>query len=215
MKGFKRCHNGHFFKEDLDSCPYCPKSGDAGATQISGLSDKTQISGMNTQHMSNDPGKTQLFGAGNPSQSTQVFGAGKGEGNKGRDLNRTFIQGMESEGEDGNANTEKPRATRMITGWVISYTLDSMGLDFRIYEGNNTIGRDPENTITISKDPAISGRHVTILYRKGSFYIKDEMTANGTYLNGEEMEIGKPYDLKDGDDIRLGNTTTFKFKSAI
>jgi pSer/pThr/pTyr-binding forkhead associated (FHA) protein len=41
------------------------------------------------------------------------------------------------------------------------------------------------------------------------------MTANGTYLNGEEMEIGKPYELKDGDDIRLGNTTTFKFKSAL
>jgi len=215
MKGFKRCNNGHFFKEDLDMCPYCPKTGDAGATQISGLGDKTQISGMNTQHMANDPGKTQVFGAGNPSQSTQVFGAGKGETNKGRDLNRTFIQGMESENEGGESSTEKPRATRMITGWIISYSLDAMGLDFRIYEGNNTIGRDPENTITISKDPAISGRHVTILHRKGNFYIKDEMTANGTYLNGEEMEIGKPYDLKDGDDIRLGNTTTFKFKSAL
>jgi pSer/pThr/pTyr-binding forkhead associated (FHA) protein len=87
-----------------------------------------------------------------------------------------------------------------------------MGVDYRIYEGSNTIGRDPENTITITKDPTISGEHVNILYRNGKFYIKDKMTANGTYLNGEELEVEKAYDLIDGDLLRFGNTE-FKFKS--
>ena len=26
MNGFKKCENGHFFKEDLNACPYCPSS---------------------------------------------------------------------------------------------------------------------------------------------------------------------------------------------
>jgi pSer/pThr/pTyr-binding forkhead associated (FHA) protein len=90
-----------------------------------------------------------------------------------------------------------------------------MGLDFRIYEGNNTIGRDPENTITVASDSAISGKHVTILFRMNKFYIKDEMAVNGTFLNEELIEIGKPYELNDGDTIRLGGTSLFKFKSAL
>jgi hypothetical protein len=24
MNGFKKCDNGHFYKEDLSACPYCP-----------------------------------------------------------------------------------------------------------------------------------------------------------------------------------------------
>jgi pSer/pThr/pTyr-binding forkhead associated (FHA) protein len=38
------------------------------------------------------------------------------------------------------------------------------------------------------------------------------MTANGTFLNGEELEVEKAYDLVDGDMLRLGSTE-FKFKS--
>ena len=215
MKGFKKCNNGHFFKEELHECPYCPKTSDSGPNKNNELNDKTQISGFTDQTSSGDAGKTQVFGSGGgTNQSTQIFGGGKTDGNK-RDLNRTFIQGMEESDGGENILTEKPRATRKITGWIISYTLDAMGLDFRIYEGNNTIGRDPENTITIAKDTAISGKHVTILFRMGKFYLKDEMAVNGTFLNGELIEIGKPYELNDGDEIRLGGTTLFKFKSAI
>ena len=46
---------------------------------------------------------------------------------------------------------------------------------------------------------------------KGKFYIKDEMAANGTFVNDEELEIEKAYPLKDGDIIKLANTV-FIFK---
>jgi pSer/pThr/pTyr-binding forkhead associated (FHA) protein len=88
-----------------------------------------------------------------------------------------------------------------------------MGVDYRIFEGNNTIGRDPANTIKLLKDSTISSKHATILYRSGKFYVKDEMSANGSFLNGEEMEIQKAYQLNDKDELRLGDTV-FKFKSA-
>ena len=215
MKGFKKCDIGHFYKDDLEFCPYCPGNSTNNTTQFSNpLSDKTQISGGDN----NASDKTQIIGGGGEiNQSTQIFGGGGGNNNQSpkRDLNRTFIQGMEINEEGKNVVVENARQARKIVGWIISFSLDAMGLDYRIYEGNNTIGRDPENTITVANDSAISGKHVTILFRMGHYYIKDEMAVNGTFLNGELIEIGKPYELHDGDTIGLGGTTVFKFKSAL
>mgnify|MGYP001027002001 CR=1 FL=1 len=225
MNGFKKCSNGHFYKEDLNACPYCP-GGNAGSTGASGADDlgKTMVTSVNPGGGSNEA-KTEVFGAGGSSDSekTQVYGNAGSTGNAGgvssapkRDLNRTFIAGMDEEegiSGDGSSIKSEPRATRRIVGWIISYELDPMGVDYRIYEGTNTIGRDPKNTIIITKDTTISSEHVTILYRKGKFKIKDRMTANGTYVNGEELEVEEAYDLNDGDTVKVGNTV-FRFKSA-
>jgi hypothetical protein len=217
MNGFKKCNNGHFYKEDLSNCPYCP--GGAGNSNNSGNSDlnKTIVAGGMTSS-GTDNAKTDVFGTqSNVSDQTKVFGSGipQASGQPKRDLNRTYIAGVtdadSSSTSDGAVIDATPRASRRIVGWILSYTLDPMGVDYRIYEGNNTIGREPGNSITITKDTTISGKHANILYKKGNFWIKDEMAANGTFLNDEELEIEKAYPLKDGDVIRLANTT-FKFK---
>jgi hypothetical protein len=175
---------------------------------------------MNQGGGSNDA-NTEVFGSSGAvdGDKTQVYGnAGTPSSNSApkRDLNRTFIAGLEEpevgSGEGISVKSE-PRATRRIVGWIISYDLDPMGVDYRIYEGTNTIGRDIKNTIIITKDSTISSEHVTILYRKGKFKIKDRMTANGTYLNGEELEVEEAYDLNDGDTVKVGNTV-FRFKSS-
>jgi hypothetical protein len=217
MNGFKKCNNGHFYKEDLSNCPYCP--GGVGASNNSSNNDlnKTIVAGGMTSS-GTDNAKTDVFGTqSNVSDQTKVFGSGnpQASGQPKRDLNRTYIAGVTdadaSSTSDGAVIDATPRASRRIVGWILSYTLDPMGVDYRIYEGNNTIGREPGNSITITKDTTISGKHANILYKKGNFWIKDEMAANGTFLNDEELEIEKAYPLKDGDVIRLANTT-FKFK---
>ena len=213
MKGFKKCNNGHFYKEDLSICPYCPSGQNQG-----GGNDKTQINqGQGTEI---DLGKTQVFGAGtqtipvsNPGdQKTQVFGGFNSGASGGKDFNKTFIQGV-TEDESGEQKVVA-RATRKLTGWLVSYTLDKMGVDYKIYEGQNTIGKDPKNSITISKDPSISGTHITILHKSGKFWASDEMSSNGSFLNNAELEIRKPYEMNDGDILKLGDTV-FKFKSAL
>jgi len=170
MNGFKKCSNGHFYKEDLNACPYCP-GGNSGSTGTSGADDlgRTMVTNVNQGGGSGDA-KTEVFGSGAAADGdkTQVYG---NAGNSGassapkRDLNRTFIAGIEetesASGEVGAIKSE-PRATRRIVGWIISYDLDPMGVDYRIYEGTNTIGRDPKNTIIITKDTTISSEHVTI-----------------------------------------------------
>ena len=225
MRGFQRCDNGHFYKETLTSCPHCPAgNADMNKTQASGGGndmDKTQVFGGGNSTSSGGNDKTQVFGDGTVrvEDKTQVFGSsspskGAASSNKTPDFSRTFIGGMQpsTEGDSGDRTVEAPRASRKITGWIVSFTLDPMGVDYRIFEGNNTIGRDPSNSITIIKDSTISSKHANILHKKGKFWIKDEMAANGTFLNGEEIEIEKAYDLVDGDEIRLGDTV-FKFKA--
>ena len=220
MNGFNKCENGHFYKEDLSSCPYCPGGNGAANTGANNDLNKTIVSGGGMTSAGSDNAKTEVFGSQNSgasSDQTKVFGAGNAAapGQPKRDLNRTYIAGVtdvDSTGKESGATADNsPRSSRRIVGWILSYTLDPMGVDYRIYEGNNTIGRDAGNSITITKDSTISGKHVNILYKKGSFWIKDEMAANGTFLNDEELEIEKAYPLQDGDVIKLANTV-FKFK---
>jgi pSer/pThr/pTyr-binding forkhead associated (FHA) protein len=40
------------------------------------------------------------------------------------------------------------------------------------------------------------------------------MAANGTFINDSEIEVGVPYELKDGDKIKIGSTI-LKFRTAI
>ena len=203
IKGFKQCEKGHHYKEDLQACPYCPKPGVSGASS-GGMGDKTQL--ISSQTVANvDADETIIMGGSVKSNNPDQGGK--------KNLGRTYIQGVTD--NDDPASPAAPRPTRKVMGWIISYTLDPMGMDFRVFEGNNTIGRDINNTIVILKDEAVSTKHVTILSKNGRFFIKDEMASNGTFLNGDEIDIGTPYELFDGNEIRLGKTTTFKFKSAI
>jgi hypothetical protein len=216
MNGFKKCTNGHFFKEELPSCPYCPGGTNQRNNDLSSTVATTSNEVNSTGNADLD--RTRVVGSNEPvsnSDKTNVAGVSSVSSTPKRDLNRTFIADVEETTTDrGEVKIESaPRSTRRIVGWIISYSLDPMGVDYRIFEGTNTIGRDSKNTIPITKDPTISGEHVIILYRNGKFKIKDKMTANGTFLNDVELEVEEAYDLGDGDVIRVGNTT-FKFKSA-
>jgi hypothetical protein len=193
MSDFKLCENGHYFPQGLKECPYCPK----GSSSQSSLG-KTIIN-------SNDDD----FGFGN---QTQIFG------NSGKDLSRTQIYGG---GQDfgsydfGSSNSLaqfqpiQQSTGRKLVGWLVSFTIDPNGIDFKLYEGRNLIGSDHGCDIVVPNDPAVSSRHLTILHRMGHFKFRDEFSTNGTFINDVFEEEGN---LKDGDNIRIGDTI-FKFRS--
>jgi adenylate cyclase len=68
-----------------------------------------------------------------------------------------------------------------------------------------TIGRDKENQIVL-EDPKVSRHHAKV-YRvnQDNFYLIDEASSNGTYLNAKKITL--PTLLKDGDQISLGEST--------
>jgi hypothetical protein len=90
-----------------------------------------------------------------------------------------------------------------IVGWLITYNRNPDGEDFRIYAGYNRIGANPVCDIML-EDETVSGSHAIIVYRDGRCLIKDDLSRNGTFVNGREITEAHP--LQNYDQIRLGNT---------
>ena len=55
----------------------------------------------------------------------------------------------------------------------------------------------------ISGNPRVSHRHATISFASNNYYLSDDNSKNGTFLNGNRVQPGTQMILKDGDEIRL------------
>jgi pSer/pThr/pTyr-binding forkhead associated (FHA) protein len=152
--------------------------------------------------------KTVIHNAGgneNNSDKTQIFTPPANEGN----LDKTRIVNPKNQTSIGHLEPQKN--TRKLVGWLVSYTIDENGVDFKLFEGRNSIGADNGNDVVIANDASISSKHLTILFRLGTFKYKDELSTNGTFINDVIADEGN---LADGDMIKLGNTI-FRFRSAV
>lgn len=67
-----------------------------------------------------------------------------------------------------------------------------------------SIGRAPNSDILLSKDKLTSRRHATILYQNGQYSIQDERSANGTFVNSQQLDQLSPRVLNDNDQIGIG-----------
>jgi pSer/pThr/pTyr-binding forkhead associated (FHA) protein len=70
-------------------------------------------------------------------------------------------------------------------------------------DGELLFGRGSECAIRL-KDSAASRKHATVYVDGRTLYVRDEGSANGTFVNEERIESPTP--LSSGDQIRLGNT---------
>lgn len=67
-----------------------------------------------------------------------------------------------------------------------------------------SIGRAPNSDILLSKDKLTSRRHATVHYEHGQYVLRDERSANGTFVNGQQIEEMVPLVLKNDDHIGIG-----------
>ena len=216
MKGFKKCPNGHWYKEGLTACPYCP-----GSSGLSGKNEQVQKKEGNdlpTEFLGTDAptvterGKSTVI-INTPESQSPVQKTPQNQSIP-NPANRTiFIDEVETTTAGGNVKVESEyRATRRLVGWLVTYSLDPLGVDFKIYEGKNSIGRDINCNITIN-DKMVSSRHATLLFRANKYRIKDELSSHGTFVNGEDID-DENFELQDGDIIKIGETF-LKFKSSL
>lgn len=66
------------------------------------------------------------------------------------------------------------------------------------------IGRAPTSDILLSKDKLTSRRHAVVRYENGDYVLSDDRSANGTFVNGQQLEELAPRVLKDGDHVGIG-----------
>jgi len=86
--------------------------------------------------------------------------------------------------------------------------------EFPIYSESLTIGRvDPVTKITpeidlteIDEMRSVSRRHARLHMAGGQFLVTEEVgVSNGTFVNGQRLEPGKPLTVTDGDKVKFGN----------
>jgi pSer/pThr/pTyr-binding forkhead associated (FHA) protein len=76
------------------------------------------------------------------------------------------------------------------------------GTSFNL-EPETIIGRGPTNTIQLPES-FISGVHTQLRFHNGLWYVTDANSRNGTYINNQRLEPGKPLVAKPGDIVQVG-----------
>jgi hypothetical protein len=205
----KTCPNGHIYDTDIygDNCPFCPSAAGSATS-------KTVI---------NNP---QFGGGGGswaPTRATVAnAGGAQGAGSEARTVLNNYGGGSDAPtivaGQKNNPDNEPAGGTRIrvsggddkqkgrrLVGILVSYNTNPLGQSFNVYEGRNLVGSAPSCDAVIDNDDEVSRKHLTILYRTvdQKFRFKDEMSTNGTFVNGTPADEGE---LNDHDILLLGNT---------
>lgn len=82
-----------------------------------------------------------------------------------------------------------------------------MSFELVLDSNDQLIGKKKELVdLVIPFNKMISRKHCRIRKIDGAYYINDEQSANGTYVNGKKLEVGQSIKIKSGDLIRLANS---------
>lgn len=194
MSRFKKCPNGHTYRAELSECPICNSGKNAGIPKSSP---------QTTQIMDSLDGESFGLKTTTDDEPIQVNNS---EIDPHKDFSKTMVEEEVLEEDDNGTvvNRREVRTAAKLVGWLVTYDLDPNGVDFRLYEGRNIIGRDFSCGVCIN-DNKVSSQHAILLYRNGKFRIKDNLSVNGTIVNGEDIDDDSVL-LNDGDIIKVGDT---------
>src|SRR5580658_2005079 len=188
----KFCANGHQMEESWAVCPYCQRTGYPSAGPAARLKTRLESEAL---HQGAPQQGTALHQGGALHQSAASRGGAISHDASIPDASRSTVL----------ADQRKPP----VVGWFVALTGEQKGEDFRIREGQNTIGSAPDADIVIH-DSAISGKHASLRYKDEKFTITDLDSTNGTFLNDRSDPIARE-ELKDNDVVRIGEVS-LKFK---
>ncbi|HDT11682.1 MAG TPA: FHA domain-containing protein [bacterium] len=81
------------------------------------------------------------------------------------------------------------------------------GGEFSVRDGQKlSIGRDISSDVAIV-DSKVSRHHAVITCKKGKVFIEDSNSTNGTFINEERINPETPFELSEGMEISIGDST--------
>ena len=79
------------------------------------------------------------------------------------------------------------------------------GKSFALESDLVTLGRGSESNIRV-RDKSVSRRHLEIIRKGDTYFIKDLRSKNGTYVNHKEIKPGEPFKIEQGLPVVVGKT---------
>lgn len=89
--------------------------------------------------------------------------------------------------------------------------LSSLGTDVSMEKTSFTAGREPQCDLSLVRLPNaqyIARKQASFTYSAGTWYIRDEGSTNGTWLNNQRLTAQQPYRLSCGDVISFAGKET-------
>lgn len=197
-KTYIRCSNNHYFNANYTACPHCQNLSENSDPRASNTTTNTETMDGSTVIMEDGRPVT-------PRKSGQMEGATfifNGPTSDGSDSGHTVVVGRPQPG----VPSQEAAVHRKLMGWLVSFSISKFGVDFRLYEGQNLLGRGANCSIRITEDPSVSSEHATMLCRQGRFYLQDKMSTNPSFINDSELPPGVTQEIFDGDKLTVGKT---------
>jgi len=117
------------------------------------------------------------------------------------DLDATRVTSIDTLAQELDYRTRRDQA------YLIVLAGNEVGKMFKLGEGEIVLGRSHRADIRLDDD-SISRLHARLSLSGTTIRIEDLNSSNGTLINGNRIDSNT---LKDGDKIRLGDTTILKF----
>jgi len=187
-----RCQNGHIMDPSWDECPICVE-GSKNENQKPMTKSAEKMVQAPTKFEQQNNIEQKIFVDNNSSKPI----AQKKNVQKGTEIimpNKNKIDDLTQAGR--------------LSGFLVTYSHNTLGESYQIFSGKTKIGRDINQDICISSDKHISSEHASLLFKNGTCEIIDNMSSNGTFING--VETNQRVELKNYDIIKLGKTE-FRF----
>ncbi len=108
---------------------------------------------------------------------------------------------LEEIGEENSVPESNIKLTAVRYG-VYSFTITPE----MVKDAPYMLGRAAGQNDFLSKDERVSNNHCTIFSNNGVWYVQDNSSTNGTFINDEDLGDGGCTTLEEGDRLKLGHS---------
>lgn len=109
---------------------------------------------------------------------------------------------------------EPPAEVPMPSAQLLSHDPAELAFEAKVTHSPFTVGRQPFNDAVLPVDSSsgVSGKHLSIRFENGLFFVQDENSTYGTSLGGKPLDKGGSAPLRDGDVLGLGPEVKLEFR---
>ena len=98
----------------------------------------------------------------------------------------------------------EPNTPTALYSDVLRLTIKSSGKTVQFQKNVVEVGRDPRCDFLFQDRPTIARCQATFFYEKDMWFLRDNYSTNGTWINGARIQPGKKYQLSINDEINFG-----------